>query len=145
MSASKILEIKIYTSGCRSIPAACCPTLALSIFAVTTSNRSNALSIPVAAKLSTSFGSSALGSDGPSSSPPPAAIAPGPAGFGFGFFFVPAALGLTALTAASSSARRRAFSAFRARSAFRFSSANSTLDFPPLTSLSAHLSASLRS
>jgi hypothetical protein len=142
------------TSGCLSNPAACEPTLALSIFAVITSKRSNALSMPVAVKLSGSSGGAlALGSVGPSSAataarPPPAAIAPGPAGFGVGAaaFFLRSAGGLGfALFATSSSASRRAFSALRAKSALRFSSAASALDFPPLTSLSAHFSASLRS
>lgn len=134
------------TSGCCSRPAARDPTLALSIFAVTTSKRSKALSRPVAANTSGSSGRPMSVVLGPR--PPPAAIAPGPAGFGAvlaAAFFAPAfgaALGLDGAEA-SSSARSRAFSALRASSALRFSSLSSAA-FLPLAP-SAHLSASLRS
>jgi len=111
--------------------------LALSIFAVTTSSRSRALSMPVAAKLST--GSSWLGAPLdwlPSASRlPPAAMAPGPAGFAFAAaaFFVPAfgAIFLAGVCTASSSASSRAFSALRASSARRFSSLSSLLALLP--------------
>ena len=129
-------------SGCRSITAAAVPMLALSVFALTTSSKSSALSIPVAWKLSTTAATSALAGAGIADplpfplplgvlapvalaplapKPPPAASAPGPAGFGTaaaGFFDEPAfgALGLLPLLpiAASSSASRRAASALRA-------------------------------
>ena len=141
------------TSGCLSIPAACCPTLALSIFAVTTSSRSNALSIPVAAKTS---GSGCFSSDvslplawleSSAANPPPAAIAPGPAGLGaFAADFFAPAFGLffgLELVDASSSAKSLAFSALRANSARLLSSLSSfaLLDLAP----SCHLSASFRS
>ena len=122
--------------------------LALSILAVTVSRRSMALSIPVAEKLSGSslWPSAISGTLDPR--PPPAAMAPGPAGLGgtlAAAFFAPA-FGAAAFLAGaelSSSARSRAFSAFRASSALRFSSLSSPflLDFAP----SAHLSASRRS
>lgn len=131
--------------------AACEPTLALSIFAVTTSSRSSALSMPVAVNDSTSPGlpsSTAAGGVLTPPSPPPAAIAPGPAGFATlgGAFFAPALGGAFTFAGAldSSSARRRAFSALRASSARRFSSLSSfalLASFDPLD----HLSASLRS
>ena len=72
---------------------------------------------------------------------PPAAIAPGPAGFRSLPFFAPAFGGVLTLagTDASSSASKRAFSAFRASSAFRFSSFSSLLPLPPFEP-SAHLS-----
>ena len=138
------------TSGCCSRPAARCPTLALSIFAVTTSRRSSALSIPVAAKDSGSSGGAdfSLSFSGAPPRPPPAAIAPGPAGlaaFGVAFFAAPAFGAAFTLAGAlvSSSASSRAFSALRASSARRFSSLSSPflLPFDPC----AHLSASLRS
>lgn len=132
------------TSGCLSIPAACCPTLALSVLAVTISNKSKALSRPVAAKLSISSGASvpdgaddddgsAMAAEFASPNPPPAAIAPGPAGReeDEAAFFLAPALGagfFTAATEDSSSARSRAFSALRAWSALRFSSAASRLE-----------------
>lgn len=137
---------RLRTSGCCSMPAARCPTLALSILAVTTSKRSKALSRPVAEKVS---GSSALGMSavlGPR--PPPAAIAPGPAGLGatLAAFFVPAFGAAFAFDGAeaSSCASSRAFSAFRASSALRFSSLSSCF-LPPVFEPSCHLSASLRS
>ena len=126
------LQRTLLASGCCSIPAARWPTLALSILAVTTSSRSSALSMPVAANDSgssfgtscgSSFAADSVLSTGIAANPPPAAMAPGPAGLGLAFaapFFVPA-LGEGFLTAddASSSARSRAFSALRARSALR--------------------------
>ena len=140
-------DMNIPTSGCCSIPAARCPTLALSILAVTTSSRSMAMSMPVAAYASGSSWCSL--SDfwtGAAPSPPPAAIAPGPAGLGAAAFFFPpalgAALGLEG-AADSSSARRRAFSAFLASSALRFSSLSSC--FLPLLAPSCHFSASFLS
>lgn len=139
------------TSGCLSMFAACDPTLALSIFAVTTPSKSIALSMPVAEYTSTSAGfpsSTSAGVLAPDAArPPPAAIAPGPAGlttFGAAFF-APAFGGVFTLAGAlaSSSARMRAFSALRASSARRFSSLSSfgLAPFPP----AAHFSASLRS
>ena len=103
------------------------------------------MSIPVAENVS---GSSAFGMSvtlGPR--PPPAAIAPGPAGFGAALgaaFFAPAFGAAFLLGAeASSSASSRAFSAFLASSALRFSSLSSCFlfDLDP----SVHFSASLRS
>jgi len=133
----------IHTSGCCSIFDACAPTLALSILAVTTSSKSSALSIPDAAKLSTSFGCPSFEFESSNESrPPPADIAPGPADLEFGAFF----LGLVrGFIDDSSSARSRAFSAFRARSALRFASAASFLAFPPFPLLSSHEAASLLS
>ena len=123
--------------------------LALSIFALTTSSRSMALSIPVAEYDSTSFGASSLGAALIAPRPPPAAIAPGPAGL-MSFlagpaFFAPALGAAFALDGAlaSSSASRRAFSALRASSALRFSSLSS-FAFPALDPCD-HFSASLRS
>lgn len=72
------------------------------------------------------------------SRPPPAEIAPGPADLDAGAFF----LGLRGFIEDSSSARSRAFSAFRARSALRFASAASFLAFPPFPPLSSHEAAS---
>lgn len=133
------------TSGCLSRPAACEPTLALSIFAVTTSKRSIALSIPVAEYSSGALGGSSLPASA-AARPPPAAIAPGPAGLTTFPFLAAPAFGAALTLAgcdASSSARRRAFSAFRASSARRLASLSSLplAVFAP----SCHLSASLRS
>ena len=127
--------------------AAWLPMLALSIFAVTTSNRSSALSTPVAAKLSTSSTVSPflLGLSVETEGASPAAMAPGPAGFALvEAFFVPAfGEAFFVGTDASSSASNRAFSALRRISALRFSSRSSLplVGFAP----SVHLAASVRS
>ena len=128
------------TSGCLSIPAACCPTLALSVLALTTSNRSKALSIPVAEKLSISWGSSLVSFKLASPRLPPTESAPGPAGLK-SFFFL---LGVVFLggVLASSSARRRAASALRASCSWRFASLSAFLSF---LEPSSHLDASRRS
>lgn len=123
--------------------------LALSILAVTTSKRSSALSRPVAEKVSGSSACPISVTLGPR--PPPAAIAPGPAGLGaalgaaFAPAFLPPALGAAFAfdgADASSSASRRAFSAFRASSALRLSSLSSLLLLAPFEP-SCHFSASL--
>ena len=137
------------TSGCLSSSAAFDPTVALSIFAVTTSSRSIALSMPVAENDSGSFGAWTSAATLTAPNPPPAAIAPGPAGltsfFGVAFFAAPAFGAAFTLAGAlvSSSASSRAFSALRASSARRFSSLSS-LDLDDLAP-SCHLDASLRS
>ena len=146
---SSTRNAKLHTSGCFSMPAAWFPMLALSTFAVTTSSKSMALSIPVAAKLSTSLGASlsllglSTGDLGAPESSPSAAMAPGPAGLDRDFFAFAFGAAFFTCTDASSSARSRAFSNLRARSAWRFSSFSSLLlaDLEP----SAHLSASVRS
>lgn len=107
--------------------------------------------MPVAAKLSTSWGASPLllglsaadAARAVSESSPPAAMAPGPAGLGLAFLVLAFGAAFFARRAASSSASSRAFSALRASSALRFSSLSSLL----LLALapSAHLSASVRS
>ena len=126
------------TSGCLSSSAAFDPTVALSIFAVTTSSRSIALSMPVAEYDSTSFGAESSLPTSTAPRPPPAAMAPGPAGLTSFFgvaFFAPALGAAFTLGGAldSSSASRRAFSALRASSARRFSSLSSVFlaDLPP--------------
>jgi len=146
MSRPPCENVRVRTSGCFSMVAAWLPILALSILAVTTSNRSSALSIPVAAKLSTSSVAPpfllelSAGTEGS----PSAAMAPGPAGFVLApaeDFFAPAfGEAFFAWIDASSSASLRAFSALRASSALRFSSRSSL----PLVALapSAHLAAS---
>lgn len=146
MSRPPCEDVKARTSGCFSMVAAWLPILALSILAVTTSNRSSALSIPVAAKLSTSSVAPPflLELSVETEGAPPAAMAPGPAGFALAPAedFFPPAFGeaFFVLRDASSSANRRAFSALRASSALRFSSRSSL----PLVALapSSHLAAS---
>jgi len=76
------------TSGCLStVAAGWFPTLALSIFVVTTSIRSSALSIPVVVELSITSVSPPLllelcvDTAGATAGAPSAAMVPGPAGF----------------------------------------------------------------
>lgn len=140
------------TSGCLSKPAACCPTLALSFFAFTTSSRSSASSMPVAEYTSGASAPSAplesrRCTAGADANPPPAASAPGPAGLASlvppaTFFFVPAFGAAFAFggAAAASSASSRSRSALRSSSSRRFSAFSSLAldDLAP----SAHSAAS---